>query len=118
MSGANNVGPRIPSNNVVGADRNIDSSKPVGNSFSEVLGRVSNDPKSSFVGLGKVLQSGQLSATEREVACQSVITQVLGPNSPYHSLTKDQSFMEAVRGVIAEDPRLSSMIERQNFRRS
>ena len=118
MSGANNVGPRIPANNVQETARGIDSPKPLGNSFSEVLGRVNNDPKSSFLGLGKVLQAGQLSVTDREVACQTVITQVLGPNSPYHSLTKDQSFMEAVRGVIAEDPRLSSMIERQNFRRS
>ncbi len=114
MSGANNIGPRVTTNNVTTVEKPKAAQSSAG-SFSDVLNRVSNDPKSSFFSLGKVLQSNQLSVTDRQVACQNVIAEALGSNSPYQALTKDQSFMEAITGVLADDPRLSSMIERHQF---
>lgn len=115
MSGANNIGPRVTPGNVGTVERTNSQKSATGSSFSDVLSQVSNDPKSSFVSLGKVLQSKQLNTSDRLVACQTVIAEALGVNSPYHALTKDQSFMEAITGALAEDPRLSAMIERQQL---
>lgn len=115
--GANNVGSRIPQSVVVGTQGVADSSRSSGSTFQEALGKATADPKSSFLGLGKVLQNTQLTVGERQATCQSVIIEVLGPNHPYQALAKDQSFMSAVSSLMAEDPRLGSMIERYHSRK-
>ncbi len=114
--GANNVGPRVPAGTLAGI-RELESSKSVGATFQETLGKLTADPRSSFLGLGKVLQNTQLSAGERQVACQNVIAEVLGSNNPYQPLAKDKSFMSAVSGLLVEDPRLSVMIEKYHSRK-
>ncbi len=109
--GANNVGSRFTPS-VVNGTQIEGSSNSSSTTFQKVLGKASGDPKSSFLGLGKVLQNTQLSAGERQVACQRVITEVLGPKHPYQALAKDQSFMSAVSSLMADDPRLGAMVER------
>ncbi len=113
--GANNVGPRVISGTNLTNTPEVKSAK-TSTTFGEVLEKTA-DPKFSFLGLGKVLQNTQLTAGKRQVACQSVIAEVLGPNNPYQPLSKGQSFMSAVSSLLAEDPRLGLMIERYYSRK-
>lgn len=115
-AGTNNIGPRVVAGNGL-TNTNPENPTTTTSSFQEVLSKAI-DPKNSFLGLGKVLQNRNLSMGERQVACERVISEVLGPNNPYQPLAKDQSFMSAVSTLLAEDPRLGDMIIKYQSRRS
>jgi len=52
------------------------------------------------------------------MACEKIITKVLGPNHPFQALSKDESFMHAISGMMSEDPVIGPMVDRQQFRKS